>query len=92
MYFMCVDSLNPLNMPVQNVLLFSDKKVKAMNEKLSNLLSIIFLLRSHMPPQGFLRYSKFAPAKGREVPWKAMLMPNPLGTKMNPCSSFGPGF
>lgn len=74
MYFMCVNSLNSLNIPMQNVLLFSDKRGKVMNEKLNNLLNTIFLLCSHVALQGCPGYSEFAPAKSREeFPWEAGL-------------------
>lgn len=71
---------------MQNVLLFSDKRVKAMNEKVNNLLSTIFLLCSQVALQSrdALGYSEFASAKGREVPCEAGPMSNPLGTNMKP--------
>ena len=92
-YFMCVNSLNPLNIPMQNVLLFSDKRVKATNEKLDNLLGTIFLRCSHVAQQSrdASGFSEFAPAKSKKfpgrqgqclIPWEpiwnpAMHLPHP---------------
>lgn len=91
---------------MQNVLLFSDKSVKAMNEKVNNLLSTIFLLCSQVALQSrdALGYSEFAPANSEKFParqgqclipwepiWNPFTPPHPPNRIITAYSFFGGG-